>query len=593
MDANGKNNVKHGTVAVLDGKVVVTDPEPGGNVAIIIPGEHVQIFVNGELIESPQEVRSTDKISLLPNTREPSWEIETRVSSDGMRGFARLHQQNGEIYKVPDQAPAQQLVIDGVLTGFNKPKIEVDEVIRLLNENKIVYGLMPEMIQLAIDSNSSEEFIVAKGQEPQPGVNGYIDCLFKKKRKGKKEDNGAPLVHVHDVISVEPGERLVEIVPPKPGKSGMNVYGNVVESPPAKKAKLVVGKGVQLTADEKGAIALISGRPVLKGNNLAVYPSYTLTGDIDTKTTGQIKFKGDLVIKGNVLDGMKIDATGKVLISGYVANSTIHAGGDIIIERNLVGGTVRAGGVASICQRLLSNLKSLVSSLKLLAPAVAQLKTHPSVARNKDLKHLGDGVLIKMLFNTKFSKVPPLFTNIDEDLEQLIQYYESPELEGFRKFFEEANKKICARVPVELNTVEKIDGYIRSFTSEADKVQGIILTHSEENARLLVAYVQNSTVESSGDVVVTGKGCYNSNIYAGGNVEIYNQPGVFRSGEISACGNVKVRELGSEAETITSVTLPKGKWLIADKVYPGVIIKAGIRIEHITSITYGLKITGQ
>ena len=24
MDANGKNNVKHGTVAVLDGKVVVT-----------------------------------------------------------------------------------------------------------------------------------------------------------------------------------------------------------------------------------------------------------------------------------------------------------------------------------------------------------------------------------------------------------------------------------------------------------------------------------------------------------------------------------------------------------------------------------------
>ncbi|HHU32511.1 MAG TPA: hypothetical protein GXZ50_07600, partial [Clostridia bacterium] len=77
MDANGKNNVKHGTVAVLDGKVVVTDPEPGGNVAIIIPGEHVQIFVNGELIESPQEVRSTDKISLLPNTREPSWEIET------------------------------------------------------------------------------------------------------------------------------------------------------------------------------------------------------------------------------------------------------------------------------------------------------------------------------------------------------------------------------------------------------------------------------------------------------------------------------------------------------------------------------------
>ena len=129
----------------------------------------------------------------MPNTSESSWEIETRVSSDGMRGFIRLHQQMGKYIKFSDQAPAQQLVIDG-FNRLYKPKIEVSKVMKFLNEQKIIYGIIPEMIQLAIDSNSSEEFIAAKGQEPQPGVNGYIDCLFKKKRKGKKEDNGAPLV---------------------------------------------------------------------------------------------------------------------------------------------------------------------------------------------------------------------------------------------------------------------------------------------------------------------------------------------------------------------------------------------------------------
>lgn len=591
MDTCDDKTIKHGTVAVLDGKAVVTDPEPGGDVAIIIPGEHVQVYVNGKLVEHPQEVKSTDEISLLPDVAEATWEMKTRVSPDRMTVFASFFQNNGEVYQVPDKSPEYQLVITGVLADLTKPKIEVTEAIKILNQQKIVYGIMPEMIQLAIDSNS-EEFIVAKGLEPQPGVDGYLKCLFNNGKKQRDGEKQAPLVYVHDVISVEAGDRLVEIIPPQPGKSGMDVYGNTIEPPPPKAANLIAGSGAQLAADGMGAIARIAGRPVLKGNTVAVYPSYTLTGDIDAKNTGQISFKGDLVIKGNVLDGMKIDATGTVRIYGYVANATIHAGGDITIDRNLVGGTIRAGGVASICQRLVGNLNTLVTNLKALAPAVAQLKKHPSVARNKDIKRIGDGVLIKMLFGTKFNKVPTLFTSIDEDLDQLVHYYESPELEKFRKFFEESNKKIYARVPVELNTVEKIDEYIAGFIAEVQTVRGLILIRSEEKAKLSVAYVQNSTVESSGDVIITGKGCYNSNIYAGSNVEIYNYPGVFRSGEISACGNVKVRELGSEAETITTVTIPKGKHLIADKVYPGVVIKAGARTEHISDLTHGLEITG-
>jgi len=592
MNAKSENTVKHGTVAVLDGKVVVTDPEPGGDAAVIIPGEHVNVFVNGELIKSPYEVKSSDEISLQPEVIEASWKMESKVSPDGMTATACFYQTNGEIYHVPDHSPENQLVINGILANIIKPQIQVEEVIEILKERNIVYGIMPEMIQFAIDSNS-EEIIVAKGLEPEPGVDGYINCLYQKKVYRKSGQEETPLVHIHEVVSVEAGEKLVEVIPPKEGKAGIDVYGNPVEPPPVKKVNLIVGGGAQLTSDGNGAIALIAGRPVLKGQVIAVYPSYTLTGDIDAKNTGQINFKGDLVIQGNVLDGMKIDATGKILIYGYVANSTIHAGGDITIERNLVGGTVRAGGVASICQRLMSNLNLLVNSFKALIPAVLQLKTHPSVAKNRDIKRIGDGVLIKMLFDSKFHKVPALFTSIDEDLNLLVHYYESPELENFRKFFEESNKKICARVPVELNTIEKINEYIQGFIENVETVKGLILTRSEEKAKLTVGYIQNSIVESSGDVIITGKGCYNTNIYAGENVEIYGVPGVFRSGEIIARGNVKVRELGSEAETVTTVTVPKGKQVIADKVYPGVVIKAGARIEHISDLTHSLVITSQ
>lgn len=592
MDTHGEITIKHGTIAVLDGQVITTDPEPGGEAAIIVPGEHVQIFVNGQLIKNAQEVKSSDKITVLPRNIKATWEIESRISSDGMYAYARFLQCNGENYRISDEAASQQLVINGVLAELTRPQIVISEVIQILNACKIVSGIMPELIQLAIDSLSSEEFVVAKGVAPQPGVDGFVKCLFQQKDQ-PKENEEVPLIHTHQVISVEAGERLVEVIPPVPGKTGVNVSGNLVQPPPVKSVKLIAGSGVELNKEGTSAFALISGRPVLKKNVIAVYPSYTLMGDIDAKTTGQINFKGDVVIKGNVLDGMKVEASGKVTVFGYVANSTIIAGGDIVIQNNLVGGIVRAGGVAAICQRLTSNLTSFVQKLKLLVPAVSQLKKHPSVARNRDLARLGDGVLIKMLLDTKFASLLSLCTDITEDLDQLVVFFESPKLENFRNSFSESNKEICAHVPLELNTIAKITAFVNKFVAEINTIKAIIQSRSEEKAKLSVLYVQNSVVESSGDVDVTGKGCYNSNIYAGGNVNIYGSPGVFRSGEIICGGNVKVRELGSVAEAITSIELHKDKLLKAEKVYPGVTVKIGVRVEHFTSVAHNLTLSGQ
>ena len=59
--------------------------------------------------------------------------------------------------------------------------------------------------------------------------------------------------------------------------------------------------------------------------------------------TGNIYFKGDVLVKGTVTDGMKVIASGNVEVRGFAAHCQIEAGGDILVKRNIVSGKVKAG----------------------------------------------------------------------------------------------------------------------------------------------------------------------------------------------------------------------------------------------------------
>ena len=71
-----------------------------------------------------------------------------------------------------------------------------------------------------------------------------------------------------------------------------------------------------------------------------------------------------------------------------------------------------------------------------------------------------------------------------------------------------------------------------AYTEHAQEIQG----------DLIATYVQNSTLESSGNITVRGTGSYNSFFNAGGDIRI---EGVFRGGEIKAEGDIYIGEAGS------------------------------------------------
>ncbi|MBC7336837.1 MAG: hypothetical protein H5U01_11295, partial [Clostridia bacterium] len=84
-------------------------------------------------------------------------------------------------------------------------------------------------------------------------------------------------------------------------------------------------------------------------------------------------------------------------------------------------------------------------------------------------------------------------------------------------------------------------------------------------------------------VVIGGKGCYNCAIYAGAGVVVDGSPGAFRGGQIISKGHVRVRQLGSEAEARTYVQVPRNFYIKAGEAFPGVLLKAGSKLEKVTA----------
>jgi uncharacterized protein (DUF342 family) len=587
---------KDGLIRVLNGQVEVTDPEEGGLPPTLIVGQHLQVIINGENVEKSQEVSSRDEILLIPHCSEPEWKPLLRVTSDNFQAFLAIEKTRGKVYAVEDGGPDREMVVTARLEKTIEPEISPEEIEEYLRRAGITFGLVKSNLQELADCQEEREFLVAEGVRPLPPVDASVRVLFQEKcsclQPPGEGENKMERVSLHQVISVEPGELLAEVVPPQPGKPGRDVKDQEVSPGEPKDIMLVAGPGVRVDEDGRKAFALISGRPEISGARVTVHPSYTISGDVDAKT-GKVVFKGDVHVLGNVLDEMSVEAVGQVTINGFAANASIIAGSNVLVHRNIVGCTVRAGGLAVICNRFNKALVELVENLDKLAEAAGQLLHHPSVAGNKDIVRVGEGVILKMLLGSKFQELPLKFQENRQELQVLLDSFDYPEFKDLEKIYTEVSQRLVGNGPLGWKKLEEAKGFFADFKGRVEQVHVIIQEKAADQACLTATYVENSSLESSGNVVITGKGCYSSNIFAGNDVEIKGVPGVFRGGEIVAGGDVTVRELGSPAEVVTEIKINPGKTLRADRVFPGVIIFAGTRVERVTSERYGLVLTGE
>jgi|AGTN01.2.fsa_nt_gi Predicted polymerase, most proteins contain PALM domain, HD hydrolase domain and Zn-ribbon domain len=226
-----------------------------------------------------------------------------------------------------------------------------EEVLELIRKKwGVVFGLNEATVKTIVEKRAFYQRIaIASGRLPENGMDGRIVFLFNTTHTyaPKAAADGSSDYRNLDIFeSVTEGATLVTMFPPEEGVEGYTVTGTKLPAKKGLAVKLPKGKNVRISEDGRNLIATKSGRVDFINDRVEVADVFRVAGDVDMGV-GNIQFEGDVIIFGNVISGLKVEASGMIEIGGYVEGSTLIAGKDIILRNGMQGtdkGRLIAGG---------------------------------------------------------------------------------------------------------------------------------------------------------------------------------------------------------------------------------------------------------
>ncbi len=209
--------------------------------------------------------------------------------------------------------------------------------------------LQEEAINTALAAGQCENRLVAVGQAPQKGRDSTFRALVEDQvsRGPVIDDKGvANYRDINQFVVVDKGHKLMRREAPAPGKAGMDVFGRVIPAQTGEWLPFFGGiEGAEVAPDDVNLlIASQKGHPIIHPRGVSVDPVLQLTNV--SLATGNVNYDGSVFVKEDVADGLRIEATGDVIVDGVVGKATIVAGNDVIIRQGLIGGVPAEEGSA-------------------------------------------------------------------------------------------------------------------------------------------------------------------------------------------------------------------------------------------------------
>lgn len=556
---------KDGWAAIQQGAIIVKNPEPGGRFPVIYPAKDSQIIVNGVPINEPTVVSSEDLVLIETAASQAKQSIDIMISQDKLTAYLIIQREGCQHLNIED-APETQVLKPRVTTArviWPEPPslVEIEEK---LEQSGIRYGLDRTAIESALSNLESPEtkVIIARGKPPVDASGGEITYKINQASPTKNlNPYGEGLidsVEAGAVLAVKNGQVYTE--------TGMDVYGVEIPDRGSRNVELIAREGAKVIRDGTVVVAAITGRVIVDGkdkNIFSVVPVYTVNGDVDINV-GNLKFYGDIVVLGNVLDGFRLEAGGDINVYGNVIHAELSAGRNITIGKNIISSVIKAGGDALIYSLLEPLLKELNIKLGQLITTVEQLKKHPSFSV-ADLSD-GDGRLIQLLIDSRYQVITKMVVKLKEVLTQYATLNQS-----FHKVIENLNNKFYGLGSLRIKEIKELKVI-------SPEIEGLLVEISDLltiPANIQAEYVQNSSLWASGDIYITGAGSIISELTAGKNINIYSERGVVRGGQLSAHGLIKLKEVGTNTEAVVTITLIGQSKLEADLIHPVVVLQHG------------------
>lgn len=255
--------------------------------------------------------------------------------------------------------------------------LSVDEITKDLQFIGVRYGIKEDVINQFLSKREyGKAYEVCEGKQQRDGTDGYIEYTFNtdlKPRPKMNEDGTVDFHSLENLNHIKAGDVVAILHPEDKGEDGYDVLGRKVLPKKVKRAIFRHGRNLVISEDGLNLVSQVSGHVVLEGEKVFVSNNLELV-DVDN-STGNIDYDGDVTIKGNVLAGFSVKASGNISVSGIVEGATVIAGGDITFNRGIQGmnkANIKAGG--NIVSKFIESAESVYAGGNIEADSILHSK---------------------------------------------------------------------------------------------------------------------------------------------------------------------------------------------------------------------------
>ncbi len=235
-----------------------------------------------------------------------------------------------------------------------------ETVYQIVDEAGVTFGIDRDAVNALCAASSGDRVLRIRVAKGIPAVNGE-DTRFEllvddvRDRAPRVDENG--LINFRElgaIPMVVADQPLMRRIPPTLGAAGRNVRGEILDPLAGRNEAFAEGMvGAYVDNDDKNLLrASFSGQPVRCGNGVKVEKILHMRGI--NMATGNVTFDGTVNIEGEVQPGMKVSATGDVIVGYVVDGGELDAGGDVCIAGGVIAkAKIRAAG--SVSARFVEN----------------------------------------------------------------------------------------------------------------------------------------------------------------------------------------------------------------------------------------------
>ncbi len=552
VEEESHKSMATGKARVEDGKLIIIDGEEEYSVTII-KGENIRITVDGEEVISKTSVNSNSKIDIEFNETIASRSIDLNISENRMEVYLSIEYKPEIIYGLKDVQETNTITLEGIVKGEKyPPKYTKAEIIELLYSKGVTYGINEEVIDSLCNKKSIIDVLVASGDSPIHPEDDKIEIYFLRDgiKEYKVDTNGnMDFKSIGHVSSVKKGDVLAKRILGKEGIEGKNVLGQAVKVKRKKYKEIIAKEGCTFT-DSNTVVATIDGRPEMKGAILSINTCFELNGDVDIKS-GNIDFIGDVIIYGDIKDGMEVKTGNNLIVKGSTSRCKIECGGDVDIDGNIISSSIKSHNYFYTLSKYLENLRIINEDISNIYNMCKQLRNSKTVKVN-----VSDGDIVRLVIESKFK-------GFRKNCIALIEYMNN--LNDVQcELYTVIKSNFIPKNMINIDDIEELKNIKEIIKNKIDSITEI----SNITSTINMSYVQDSNVECSGTINITGKGVYKSNVYATEGI-YFTSPGHsnVRGGKIIADKEIKAKTIGANTGVMTTVGVGKQGHIYCDVAY--------------------------